>query len=214
MLFYKERQINNKSKYNDVVKSRLSGDALAVILNGLSPDPYTGKFDHKKISCNCVGRKTEKRWCRCLVNSQRKTLTNECETCDLKKTYAKPVENAVFVDFEVPVTNTKSVGEIDLIMEYNGKTYAVETQRPESNESVLRMVAEIITYVYCSGKEMNKAIMFVKNSEQYCQWVGLKNGKDYKYKACEELREIVKNNDITVFCLEDSTDEYRVEILN
>jgi len=132
----------------------------------------------------------------------------------LNKTYAKPVENAVFVDFEVPVTNTKGVGEIDLIMEYNGKTYAVETKRPESNETVLRMVAEIITYVYCSGKEMNKAIMFVKNSEQYCQWVGLKNGKDYKYKACEELREIVKNNDITVFCLEDSTDEYRVEILN
>lgn len=214
MLFYKERQINNKSKYNDIVKTRLTGDALAVILEGLSPDPYTGKFDHKKISCECVGRKTEKRWCRCLVNSQQKNLIKACETCDLKKTYAKPVENAVFADFEVKVSNNKGVGAIDLIMNYNGKTYAVETKRPESNESVLRMVAEIITYVYCSGKEMNKAIMFVKDSEQYCQWVGLKNGKDYKYKACDELRKIVKNNDIMVFCLEDSNDKYHVEILN
>lgn len=214
MLFYKERQINQISKYNDVVKSRLKDDGLAVILKGLSPEPYMGKFEHEKISCSCTGRKTEKRWCRCLVNSQQKSLTETCKNCDLKNIYAKPVENAVFRDFEVKVAKNKGGGAIDLIMDYCGKTYAVETKRPDSDETVLRMVAEIITYVYCSGKEMNKAIMFVKGSKQYSQWVGIRNGKDYKNKACAELREIVKKNDITVFCLEDLGDRYRVEILD
>lgn len=74
------------------------------------------------------------------------------------------------------------------------------------------MISEIITYCYVLGDEnVNKAIMFTKDSEQYFQWTGKKDGKPYKYAAREQIKQIIRDNDIAVFCIENSGEKYKIE---
>lgn len=127
---------------------------------------------------------------------------------------------------EVPVScsSTDTIGEIDLILEYNGTAYCTEVKLAWNPESLLRMVAEIVTYYSLVGDNpafikkygigCKRAIMFTKGSEQYFQWFGVKDDKPYKHKACDELKSLINDNDIAVFCIEDITDGYVITKLN
>ena len=106
-------------------------------------------------------------------------------------------------------------------MEYQDKKlYCIEFKPLWNEESLLRMVAEIITYTYVlendrisfekKYKPYKKAIMFMENSEQWRQWTD----KNYRNFACDRLREIIAKEEISVFCLKSENNEYIVEKLN
>ncbi|MBO4252088.1 MAG: hypothetical protein J5911_05470 [Clostridia bacterium] len=226
--FYKRNDVISKSKYNDIVKTELlKDDYFAVIVKDVeknSRESYV--YNHNNCFFNTDTR-TEKRLCRCLVCFNKEQMVARCDECALKNKeyYAKPVKNAKFIDFEVPVSNKSNdhVGEIDLLMEYQNNLYCMEFKPYWNDESLLRMVAEIITYTYVLDndrinflkkyepyKNYKKAIMFMENSEQWKQWTD----KNYRHFACDRLREIIEKEDIAVFCLKLGNDEYIVEKLN
>lgn len=216
-MFYKWEDIKKKSKYNTIAERDLKENAKEVIIKGIAQLPHADDWDHDALGCGFSKRCTEKRWCRCLVNFTKTENTNKsCDKCFLKKEYAKPIENARFTDFEVPASSSSGdkIGEIDVILEYEGKEYCTEVKPKWNGESLLRMIAEIITYCHVRKEKRDKAIMFEKGSEQYWQWTGQKNGKPYRHAAREQIKKIIKDNDITVFCIEDKGNTYRLEKLN
>lgn len=228
MYFYKREDIKATSKYNDVVKEELSGDGyLDALLTGVPKNARnTYDYDHK----NCLfqtGGRTEKRLCRCLT--LYKTEKAECDKCVLKGNpfFAKKVLNANMIDFEIPVSKDgkDAVGEIDLLIEYESVLYCAEFKPIWNGESLLRMVAEILTYTYVwesgdrtafdrkynsYGKEIKKAILFMEGSEQYKQWTD----KGYAYYAKDGLRRIIKEQEIAVLVLRQKEGDYVIEKLN
>lgn len=234
LYFYKRENIKDKSKYNDIVKRELSDDDyFSVIVKGVERNSRRSyNFERKPCFFNTEKSDEEKRLCRCLVCYNEESKSAQCDECALKdeEFYAKPVKNATFIDFEVPVSNKRNdqIGRIDLLMtdKNNNDLYCVEFKPYWNVESLLRMVAEIITYTYVLDndrtnfekkynpekkyKPYKKAIMFMENSEQWKQWTD----KNYRHFACDRLREIIKKEDITVFCLKLDNDEYIVEKLN
>ena len=214
-MFYKREDIKCKSKYNSIAETELKENAREVILRGISQCAHTGDWNHD-VYCGFLTKGcTEKRWCRCLVNFSKQRNKN-CDKCVLKSKYAKPIENANFIDFEVPASarGDDKIGEIDVILEYEGTQYCTEVKPSWNNESLLRMIAEIITYCYVRKEERPMAIMFEKDSEQYRQWMGRsKDGKPYKHAAREQIKKIIDENNIAVFCIDDRGDRYTVEKL-
>lgn len=217
-MFYKREDIKSKSKYNTIAETELKENACEVILRGIEQKPHKNYgWDHNVYCKFTTGDRTEKRWCRCLVNYSDEQKKKDCDNCVLKNDYAKPVKNAKFTDFEVPVSSDgkDKIGEIDVILEYEGIEYCTEVKPEWNGESLLRMIAEIITYCYVSGDNMkNKAIMFKKDSEQYFQWTGKKGAKPYIHAARKRIKEIIEENKIAVFCLEDEGDFYELKKLN
>ena len=224
--FYKRSDIFCKSKYNGIVKKELSkDDYISVIVKGIERNSRKS-FDYKHNDCFFdTNRKTEKRLCRCLVCYNKNPRIAQCDKCSLKGKdfFAKSVKNATFKDFEIPVSDKSNdqVGEIDLLMEYQDKKlYCIEFKPLWNEESLLRMVAEIITYTYVlendrisfekKYKPYKKAILFMENSEQWRQWTD----KNYRNFACDRLREIIAKEEISVFCLKSENNEYIVEKLN
>lgn len=227
MYFYKRPKIQNKSTYNEVVNSELSKeDYYLKIVNGVplnSRDSY--KYDHGECSFE-TKRQTEKRLCRCLVNYNKENTKAQCEKCALKNNehFAKKIINAEMIDFEVPVSNNgeDEVGEIDLLFKFDNTLYCAEFKPIWNTESILRMVAEILTYTHVVENnkkpfiekygEYEKAILFVKDSEQWKQWTC--SEKEYKFSASERLREIIKMQKISVFCMELQKEGYFITKLN
>lgn len=237
--FYKRSDIENKSQYNDIAEEELSTGLQNVFVD-VPKENARIIFDYvderEKIECRCdLGTcKTEKRFCRCLYffnNAKKSEKELGCNNCCIKKDYklAKKIVNAEVMDFEVPVSQSSkdSIGEIDLLMKYNNKVYCVEFKPIWNEESLLRMVAEIVTYTYVlnGGVEAQnekfkqaydincykKAIMFMEGSEQYYQWFGEKDGKKYQHLARKGMRELIRENDITVFLLEGRGGKYIVK---
>jgi hypothetical protein len=225
--FYKRRDIQHKSTYNNVVNLELSKeDYYLKIVKGVplnNRDLY--KYDHDECLFE-TKRPTEKRLCRCLVNYNKENTKAQCEKCALKNNeyFAKKVINAEMVDFEVPVSNDgkDSVGEIDLLFNFDNTLYCAEFKPIWNTESILRMVAEILTYTHVVENdkkpfiekygEYQKSILLVKDSEQWKQWT--RSESEYKFSACERLREIIKMQKISVFCLELRKEGYFIEKLN
>lgn len=118
-MFYKRDDIKNKSRYNDIAETELRENARAVILNGVRQCPHeVSGWDHNVYCRFETGGRTEKRWCRCLVNYTDEGKNKNCDKCVLKADYAKPIENARFIDFEVPASadGRDKIGEIDVIL--------------------------------------------------------------------------------------------------
>ena len=66
--YYKRPSIKNKSEYNNEA-DKIVKDSRNAILEGVKRSPHTNTYDHDSILCErSTGGRTEKRWCRCLVN--------------------------------------------------------------------------------------------------------------------------------------------------
>ena len=173
-------------------------DALKRLLLGTeNPDLYEnhGKYkDGQHNRCGGLGSNTfgEKRLCKCLYyfNGQFRRQ-EECENCLYKDRYSI-VGACRITDYEVPAYYyVPDVGNIDLIL--NG-TYATEVKPYINNdESLLRMVAEIITYTlgFPEGK-YKKAIAFFEGTAQE---------QEYKENV-PAMMNLLKKADITVFRFE------------
>ena len=221
-MFYQEKNINNKSEYNNIAESELAGDDyLQKILDGVLQNARVQFPEHKKCGFTSDSR-TEKRLCHCLVLYGDENA--ECKTCPLKDNpfFAKKIKNATMLEYEIAASNTKGdgIGGVDLLMEHDGKLYCTEFKPAWNKESILRMATEIITYTHILDKEKEafvqrygeyeKAIMFTHGSEQWRQWTD----KKYAYAVRPRLRKIIEMEGISVFCLKLENGEYVVEKLN
>jgi hypothetical protein len=168
---------------------------------------------------NCRGLQgnkcTEKRLCKCMyyLNINDKANTNyktACDKCEFKDRF-KTVGEYFIADYEVPAHYYgDGIGEIDLIIS-DGKTrYATEVKPYKNNsETLLRMVAEIMTYTHDYSKEcLKKAIGFFEINREKGTITDQKREFD---NVNPLLLDIIKKADITVFCFEETGEqEYRI----
>lgn len=190
-------------------------DLLAVA----DPKPYSGSFDHK----SCDGLKPEKkpsdgkekRVCKCLYYYNKDPhncdRNPECDYLQRERRYRiQPGEYSI-KDYEVPAySKVTDVGKVDMILEAkDGTLYATEVKPPEDNpESILRMIAEIITYTLCDfqykGEKTHRAIAFFAGSDQEKEFNQDKNNKD--------LKALLDEAKISVFCFQEIKGEKAYKI--
>lgn len=175
-------------------------DALKLLLFGASePDLYENHGSYVFGQHNhCGGLKgysfTEKRLCKCLYyfNGEYRRPA-ECEKCDFQERYYLAGQYRI-ADYEVPAYYyAPGVGEIDLVLtdSESGVSYAAEAKPDQGNdETLLRMVAEILTYTLGYPAEMyQKAIIFFSGTPQQ---------EEYD-RAEPDMRALLKKAGITVF---------------
>lgn len=163
---------------------------------------------------NCAGLSgtayTEKRLCKCLYyyNSAN---SKECESCQFANRY-KVSGNYLIEDYEVPAYYYgDGIGEIDLVITDGIDHYATEVKPAKdefdpadkgNQETLLRMIAEILTYTY--GYPVGKykpAIAFFEGTAQEAEYLHLPY----------EMKELIKKAQIAVFRFEkDGKKAYKI----
>ena len=239
--FYKRKDINNVSKYNDIAENELNEgiDIVETLLQGITVNREKIRdfnYEHETNDCSCdTSTRTEKRLCRCLALYSKEN--ENCQKCQLfnNEFFGKKIKNAKVIDYEIPVTGDgkDGIGKIDLLFKYDedGKIYFTEVKPQWNTETILRMVAEIITYAellkrHCSEvnsaaeefrrkynvpvTDCQKAILFMENSKQQRFWTDEK----YKYYVSDRLKKIIKEQNIAVFCLCMSGNNYYLKKYN
>lgn len=237
--YYKKEEIKARSKYLDLAKKLLEEDDLLQGIKIIPRQSFVYDHDDCDFSDGKSTRRTEKRLCRCLVNFEKQGARKNCGACCMNITHrlAKRVcgekgAACAFLDFEVPVSpcSDDQIGEIDLILSFDGEIYATEFKPSWNTESVLRMIAEIVTYgAFASASEnfpfpaFKKAIMFMdadekvqlknrtelRKPEQYRQFCE----KGYRYGIDDSVRALLAKYEISVFCLSSEKEEYVVKKL-
>lgn len=194
-LFKDERGVNHRSELEQSLK-RL------VDIYKRNPKDLVGSIsmdrEHKPRHEKCsgvsgAGRVTEKRICRCMFYYGKSDV---CGSCALQKKWRNAGSIKV-ADYEVPTTHVLlEVGGIDLILD---DQYAVEVKPKNSRETIVRMMAEILTYVQDIEKEYKPAICFFEGSKQMDDYRKLMNdgNRDFLY-----LLNVVKIKVFYVHCVE------------
>ncbi len=180
--------------------------ALTKILFGTeTPDLYSNHGAYRPGQHNhCVGlnteRFTEKRLCKCMyyLNSIH---TKRCDNCAFRDRF-DVVGNYKITDYEVPAFYYgNDIGEIDLIISDGNIHYATEVKPYKgNNETLLRMIAEIMTYTegYPERKYKKAIAFFERNCDD-----GEETAQQKEYEAADPtLLALLKKADITVFRFE------------
>lgn len=112
-------------------------------------------------------RETEKRICRCM--NYYDDTSSKCKSCNLIRKWKNVGEQYHVIDYEVPTDYVVStVGGIDLLLEcLDGTKYAVELKPENSKETLVRMMAEIITVNSYKNENYEPAICIFKDSLQW-----------------------------------------------
>ena len=140
---------------------------------------------------------TEKRLCKCLYyRNGEYHHPAECEKCDFQERFDLTGRYKI-VDYEVPAYYyAPGVGEIDLVLadSEGGVPYAAEVKPDRrNNETLLRMVSEILTYTLgYPAEKYQKAIIFFEGTAQAVEYD----------RADPAMRTLLKKADITVFRFE------------
>ena len=179
-------------------------ETLKLLLFGmLNPDLYSDHGDYKEGQHNkCNGLKedtfTEKRLCKCIYYYNTPFL-KKCDKCDFKQRY-KLIGDYEICDYEVPAFYYgKGIGEIDVIIKGKDAVYATEIKPYKGNdETLLRMIAEIMTYTLgYPNEKYKKAIAFFENTTQENEYLAMTS----------ELKLLIKEADITMFRFEKIDEE-------
>ncbi len=192
------------------------------LLGVIDPPAFHGKPE--RDACSGLGPEhspsdgKEKRVCKCLYYYSKDP--RNCERhpeCDylVRGRRCRVHEDSAYsvVDYEIPPYDkdkVPGVGNVDLILEdRDGIFYATEVKPPEGNpESLLRMIAEIVTYTLCDfqykGKETRRAIAFFADSDQAREYDRDKNDKN--------LKALLEEMDISVFCFQKTEGEKAYKI--
>ncbi len=121
----------------------------------------------------------EKQICHCMFYYNN-NLPKKCDStrCDLKPW--KNVGEISINEFEYPSKyDIPGIGGIDLVLNYKNVVYGAEVKPPNSNETVSRMVSEILTYSVVDRLiEFEPAIAVFRNSNQYNTIVELEKNED------------------------------------
>ena len=215
---FKERI--TKTHYDALVKELSDaiggGEAalMKLLLGTETPDLYENHGSYQDGQHDrCIGLKektyTEKRLCKCMYyrNSAHPTA---CDKCDFQDRFYV-VGDYDISDYEVPAHYYgDGIGEIDLVITDGEAYYATEVKPYKNNsETLLRMVAEILTYTlgYPEGK-YKKAIGFFE--QNYDDKTPTAQQNEYN-KIAPALMDIIKKADITVFRFEEvGHKQYRI----
>ena len=184
-------------------------EALKKLLLGTeAPDTYEGHGNYELGQHdNCEGftssRPTEKRFCKCLFFLNGDSA-KQCEKCKYHERFALVGNEYQIKDYEVPsFYYGDGIGEIDLVIQEGNVLYATEVKPYKGNsETLLRMVAEIMTYTlgYPNGKYKKAIAFFEKNRETKS-----KTKQQEEYDAIHSsLVALLKTADITVFRFEEA----------
>lgn len=201
MLFYKDSYgINHRSAIQDKLKEL----SLIVAENNydevLLPHPRK-RYPHQDEHTVCTmpenesqERITEKRICRCW-NYFNKANNDYCEQCGFgfKRKNAGSIE---IVDYEVPtVFSMEQLGGIDWLLKKDAEIIAAEVKPPNSSETIVRMITEILTYTigtsYAPAICFFKTDMFGNPSKQYVDYI--------KVRESDAFKSIEKNTGLRVF---------------
>ena len=187
---------------NNKLKELLFGEVeLCVKKHKPNRSKCAGFPDHRTN-----GKDAEKRIGRCLFYKNMKGIVKSCENCVLKECYNIKKGTYTITNYEIPAYYTGSgIGEIDLIISDENFDYATEVKphtkesKKDNPETLLRMIAEILTYTYDfeEGK-YKKAIAFFENTPQY---------KEYQEKN-PKIRELIKLADINVFLFKETKENH------
>ena len=183
-------------------------DALKFLLLGtMEPDLYSehGKYEEGQHN-GCDGLKgdryREKRLCKCMYYYNQQ-YEKKCDECDIEYRY-KIVGDYEIIDYEVPAFYYgKGIGEIDLVLRSDDLIYATEVKPYKGNsETLLRMVAEIMTYTLgYSDLKYKKAIAFFEESPQEKEYLELR----------DDMKALINEAEITVFRFKKVDEEtYRI----
>lgn len=155
---------------------------------------------------------TEKRICRCM--NYYKDTEEVCKKCDIDKKW-RNVGAYKVIDYEIPTPFViDTVGGIDLLIqrEEGEPKYAVEIKSENSKETIVRMMAEILTLNFCTGKKYKPAICFFKGSLQhqdFCKPVFQKDTAFQYLLTCIDVFYITykENNGIIDYVIHNIKDE-------
>ena len=218
MLLYKDSDgINHRSAIQDKLKEL----SLIVAENNydevLLPHPrkrYSHQDDHTQCTMPDAANQTqitEKRICRCW-NYYNKGSNVQCNDCKFgfKR---KNVGDIAIVDYEVPtVFSMEQLGGIDWLLKKENDVIAAEVKPPNSSETIVRMIAEILTYTI--GTNYIPAICFFKTnmygnlSKQYVDYIKVKDSDAFRdIQASTGLEIFYVTFDDTTFEIHDVKEE-------
>lgn len=190
VLFKDDRRINHRSNYLEMAHELASLIKKAIEENDFAryflDDSKIKEQMHVPVHDGCgfketdSDRNTEKRICRCMF--YYRDSCEKCTICHLSQKYRNVSKRFSIVDAEVPTEFViESCGGIDLIVrdEEDEQNYAVEVKPKYSKETLVRMIAEILTYTI--GTNYRPAIAFFGKSRQDKDYNNLQENDDFKY---------------------------------
>lgn len=187
-------------------------DLTRLLFGTETPERYTGSYEpgqHNGCSGLSTDAFTEKRLCKCMYYLNG-SYSRNCSHCEFMERF-EVIGQYQITDYEVPAFyDGDGIGEIDLIITGDGEEYAAEVKPYKNNrETLLRMIAEILTYTQGDREpaRKNAIAFFEKNRED-----GEKTWQQIEYEtAGPELMNLLKKAEITVFRFEEAGEkEYRI----
>ncbi len=199
-----------KKEFAELAKAIRQGDqALTDLLWDEAP-PTLYEPGHKLSNSHsaCSHRKSdstkvqEKRICRCMrfYNGDRP----KCQACTFPAKRTNGTSKFQLTEYEYPTLyNAPKLGGIDLIWEWGGQQYAVEVKPPNSDETLIRMVAEILTYTWHDSR-YQPAICFFKykwdeETFQSTQELSDQANEYLSYRSDPDFQTIIKMKHLHVF---------------
>ena len=162
-LFKDKEEVNNLSYYEREAENILK------IIDGLFRDSAGESYNYdkplKRNDCTYFssptknGKEFEKRICKCLYfyNTDNKKQCGKCLEANNTYFSLKIEGNFKIVSYEVvPLSRAENIGNIDILLSDGINYYATEVKPPRSDETLMRMVAEIMTY--CNGDDINSSV--------------------------------------------------------
>ena len=195
---------------------------LYKLLFGNTTIDYIGRVHKYKDRTNCAGffddAKTgedyEKRICKCLFYHNKKDAKKSCHKCKYGD-YYKIVDSIFTIsDYEdTPFYEGKGIGEVDLVINDGKNLFATEIKphnkenKINNDESILRMISEILTYTYNNPK-YKKAIAFFNNTPQYEEYKKLKSGC-----TLFKIMDIAKINVFLIKDIDNKHQKFKIELI-
>lgn len=214
MVYYKDSYgINHRTAIAEKMKEMANivcGDNYDEVLLPQPRKRYCHEDEH--IRCTLepenAERVTEKRICRCWKYYNKNCHIIKCGICQFKFK-RKNAGDIRIIDYEVPtVFAMEKLGGIDWLLDDGGKILATEVKPPESTETLVRMIAEILTYSI--GTDYIPAICFFKTtksgelSKQCRDYLDFKNNDDFvTIKNKTGLRVLYITFDENIFIIHD-----------
>ena len=143
---------------------------------------HADKHIHCTLNLGKAEKVTEKRICRCWNYYNKQCHSDKCDVCEFKFKRTN-VGDIQILDYEFPTEfSMDNLGGIDWILNDEDEKLATEVKPPESKETIVRMIAEILTYTI--GTSYIPAICFFENTSE---------GR--MSKQCEDYFKIKDNSD-------------------
>lgn len=162
-LFKDKPEVNNLSHYEREAEKILK--TIEGLFRNNAGESYNYDKPLKRSDCGhfsahtANGKEYEKRICKCMYfyNTDNKKQCDKCLEANEPFFSLKIEGNFKIVSYEVvPISRAENIGNIDILLSDGINYYATEVKPPKSDETLMRMVAEIMTY--CNSGDINPSV--------------------------------------------------------